>query len=90
MSLAETLAEQARAWDLQQQPGRAEQFYLRALEIFDRLYQLTGDRDLARKAADLCLDLADLSMQQGNMHGADVYYVKAMTYGKDEKNSTER
>ena len=52
-------------------PGRARQHYIRALARYEAL-------DCRSQARDLCLTLADLAMEEGNMHEADVWYVRAM------------
>ena len=59
---------------------KAEQAFLKALKITEESLQKSKISPAIVKAKDLCLILADLNMQQGNMHGADVYYVKAMQY----------
>lgn len=64
---------------------KAERQFLLALEIYDRLEKRTGMKSYLGQAREICEILADLSMQQGNMHGADRYYVMAMDYGSREK-----
>lgn len=59
---------------------KAEAAFLKALKITEDSLQKSKTSPIISKAKDLCLILADLNMQQGNMHGADVYYVKAMQY----------
>ena len=59
---------------------KAEAAFLKALKITEDALQESKTSPVTGKAKDLCLILADLNMQQGNMHGADVYYVKAMQY----------
>ena len=64
---------------------KAEQAFLKALRILDGCLCSSDDPLVTSKAKKLCLYLADLDMQQGNMHGADVYYVKAMQYSDKQK-----
>ena len=59
---------------------KAEQAFLKALKLTEGTLNCCGKPKDTDQAKDLCLILADLNMQQGNMHGADVYYVKAMQY----------
>ena len=80
-SRAEEYTRQGAVLDLQGQPEQAAGLYLQALRLHDRLLEMTGDPAFARAAGEDCLSLADLSMQLGNLHGADVYYVRAMGYG---------
>ena len=68
---------------LQENPDRAEQQLLQAIKIYDSLWRFTDDREFSQAAGQVCQYLAEICMQQGNMHGADVYYVKAMAYGKN-------
>ena len=65
-------------------PNRAEPYFLQALKIYDRLWSLTGDRTYSQAAGQICQYLAEICMQQGNMHGADVYYVKTMAYAHEK------
>lgn len=67
---------------LQDQTEKAEQAFLKALKITEELLKYSKDPIHTACAMEICLSLADLNMQQGNMHGADVYYVKAMVYDK--------
>ena len=78
---AEMCIRQGCSYDLQENPRQAEQQYLQALRILQELINRTGNRIYGEKAGEICLSLADLSMQQGNMHGADRYYVQAMEFG---------
>ena len=78
---AEEFARQGNFLDLQGCPEQAEQKYLRALKIWEELLTETGAPVYAHGAREICEHLADLLMQQGNMHGADLYYVKAFSYG---------
>lgn len=81
-NLAGEVSRQGKGLDLQELPEKAEKQYRLALAIWEKLLEHRKNPDYARQAEEVCLCLADLSMQQGNMHGADVYYVKAMEYGK--------
>ena len=63
---------------------KAEQAFQKALKLTEETISRSGKPEDINNAKDLCLILADLNMQQGNMHGADVYYVKAMHYSKEE------
>lgn len=64
--------------NLQGKLSEAEYQYLEALKGYQRLWELTGTQSYADAAADCCENLADLSMQQGNMHGADYYYAQIL------------
>ena len=77
MQLGQTL--EARG-DLQ----KAETAFLNALRITAGALEKDYDSQILIRAKELCLILADLNMQQGNMHGADIYYVKAMQYSEKE------
>ena len=61
-----------------------EQLYLKALRAWDEIYQQTGEQSDGAAAGEICEILADICMQQGNMHGADVYYVRALGYRNTE------
>ena len=67
-----------------EEPHRAEQYFLKALRIYDRLWSLMEDRKFSQAAGQVCQYLAEICMQQGNMHGADVYYVKAMACAQEK------
>ena len=69
-------------FDLQGNPEQAEGQYLQALRISVRLLELTGEPVYADAASENCSSLADLCMQQGNMHGADRYYVLSLHYAR--------
>ena len=77
---AEVCMKQGNLYDLQGDPAKAEQQYLEALKIQEALLKNCGDDSCRKMAGEICEILADLNMQQGNMHGADVYYVKAFSY----------
>lgn len=62
------------------QPGLSERFYRKALTLAEENFRETGAPEAGSLARDLALSLADLDMQQGNMHGADVWYGKALEY----------
>ena len=62
-------------------PGLSERFYRKALTLAEENFRETGDPEAGSLARDLALSLADLNMQQGNMHGADVWYGKALDHG---------
>ena len=64
------------------QPDPAEERFLQALKALEELLALEDRPEYAAAAADCCTSLADLCMQQGNMHGADFYYARAMGYGQ--------
>ena len=61
-------------------PEQAAVQLQKALQYYDRLLQCTGDRTYGGLARECCTGLADCQMQLGNLHGADVYYVMALTY----------
>ena len=67
---------------LQGKLNEAEYQYLEALKEYQKLWELTRTQSYADAAADCCENLADLSMQQGNMHGADYYYAQILKYQK--------
>ena len=71
-------------WDLHGQPQQAEQAFLKALRITDEILFSSKDIQHTSLAKEICLRLADLNMQQGNMHGADFYYVKAMNHSQSK------
>lgn len=79
-ALAREYVSQGEALENQGSLSGAESRYLRALVIYDWLLNL-GEENFRIPARELSERLAELNMQQGNMHGADVYYVKAMAYG---------
>ena len=60
--------------------SKAEQQYLRALKSQEELLKICRDESGIRIAGEICEILADLNMQQGNMHGADVCYAKVLFY----------
>ena len=64
------------------QPDPAQVQLLRALKLLQQLLELTREQRWADSAGEICLQLTDLSMQQGNMHGADVCYARAMCYAR--------
>ena len=84
-ALAEESIDRGKALDLQEAPEKAEQQYLAALQIQEKLFQRTGKPSYLAAAAESCEYLADLCMQQGNMHGADQFYVRALDYQSREK-----
>ena len=88
-ALAEESIDRGKALDLQEAPEKAEQQYLAALQIQEKLFQRTGKPSYLAAAAESCEYLADLCMQQGNMHGADCYYVKRLSYGNFRKKDVE-
>ena len=69
MTEAEKWIREARSLEEQGDLAGAALRYRRALQLSE-----------GREARDLCLTLADLDMQQGNLHGADVWYVLATEY----------
>ena len=75
MEEAEKLVRQGEAWEKAGEYARAEEAFCRAL----RCYEAAA---CTARARELCLTLADLDMTQGNLHGADVWYVRALKYGK--------
>ena len=77
---AEEYMIQGHNLEFQGELQKAEAAFLKALKITEDSLQKSKTSPIISKAKDLCLILADLNMQQGNMHGADVYYVKAMQY----------
>ena len=78
---AAEFSEQGRCLELQGLPEQAEQVLLLSLGIRSFLFEKTSEESEARAAREDCTSLADLSMQLGNMHGADFYYAKALEYG---------
>ena len=72
---AEEYVRQGRAWAAAGDIPRAEEAFRRALARYEAL-------GCDQEARDLCLTLADLAMEEGNLHGADVYYVRALRYPK--------
>ena len=78
-------AEEAFRQALSDAPERAEGQFLKALKIYDGLWSLTEDQKFSQAAGEVCQYLAEACMQQGNMHGADVFYVKAMAYAAGKK-----
>ena len=75
MEQAEEFVRQGKAWAEAGEYARAEAAYRKALSLCE-----AGSR--SREAYDLCLTLAELNMEQGNMHGADVWYVRALEHKK--------
>ena len=73
----EALGRQA---DLQGTPDQAELPYLQALKINAQLLRITGAQCFSQAAAENCACLADICMQQGNLHGADRYYVQQLHF----------
>ena len=63
-------------------PAQGELYLRQALKTYGQRFEETGSRDDGAAAREAALSLAELSMEQGNMHGADVYYVLADRYGK--------
>ena len=82
---AESWVRQGRELDLQEEPEKAERCCLRALGIYEQLLEQTGSRAYAQAAEQVCTTLADLAMQQGNMHGADRYYVKSLGFQQGKR-----
>lgn len=82
-TLADGYSRQGSSFDLQGDPEQAQRQYLLALRIHEQLFKITGDPACAEAAREDCFSLADECMQQGNMHGADGYYGKALDYGGD-------
>lgn len=80
--IAEACMEKGKALESQGKPEVAEVPCRKALQITDLLWNHTGQKNYALTAREICLSLADLSMQQGNMHGADYYYAQALFYGQ--------
>ena len=87
-AMARACMEKGRAYDLKESPAQAELQYRRALKLYEQLHSMTGSSDFADALREVCLSLADLCMQQGNLHGADVYYVSAMDCGLHSEHST--
>ena len=77
---AEEHRRQGEGYDLAGKPGKAEESYLQALKLYDRLSRRTGKSCYGATAGEISMALAELCMEQGNMHGADRYYVQALTY----------
>ena len=80
---------QGSQWNAEGNAGRAEIFYQRALQIYVLLLKMEEKEDYAAAAGECCEDLADLCMQQGNLHGADYYYVMVCAYGNRKNNRQE-
>ena len=75
---AQLAAESLRKGEAYEQAGqleKAEAQVLLALKALEQLPDAAGARECSLKLADLC-------MQQGNMHGADFYYARAMGYDR--------
>lgn len=79
-SEADACARRGAEYDLQEKPDLAEYQYLQAFRCNEQLLRITGDPVYADAAADCCASLADVCMQQGNMHGADRYYAQILKY----------
>ena len=80
--LSEACIQAGRELELEEQLSLAENLYILSLKIYEALGRKTKLEKDVLAAREICLSLADLNMQQGNMHGADVYYVKACSYEK--------
>ena len=80
----EACCRQGAAYAGQEDFTAAEQAYLRALKQTQLLLEKTGDSGYGSAAGELCEILADIHMQQGNMHGADRYYVEAQRFRRKE------
>ena len=79
-AMAGQLLSRANQLESRGDPEQAAAQYQKALRLYDRLLKTTGDREYGRLARECCTSLADCQMQLGNLHGADVYYVMALTY----------
>ena len=79
-SAAETYALQGAESELQENNAQAECWYRRAFVLNTALFRTTGAEAFADAAVENCTSLADLCMQQGNMHGADYYYGLCLRY----------
>ena len=62
------------AGDLQ----RAEAEFSQAVRIHRELFEMTGEKTWLQALREDYEQLADIHMQQGNMHGADHCYVLSM------------
>ena len=71
------------------QPDLAEDQFLLALKAQEQLIALSSEQRFVDAAAESCSSLADICMQQGNMHGADFYYARAMGYRQGIRFSAE-
>ena len=85
LSQAEQAARRGELLVLQDCLEQAELSFRQALAIYDRLLRETAQAACARAAGEICTSLADICMQQGNMHGADNYYVKALFYDPERQ-----
>ena len=79
---AELLADQAACREKQGALLQAEQLMRQAMNIARELLEETGAAADAARAEEYALALADLCMQQGNMHGADYCYGKALDFAE--------
>ena len=79
---AEDYIDLGQNFESQGELQKAEQAFLRALKLTEENVLSYGSPQNSIQAKELCLILAELNMQQGNMHGADVFYVKAMQYSQ--------
>ena len=77
---AAACALRAEEYDLQENLDQAEYQYLQALKFNEQLFRITGAQTYADAAIESCTSLADICMQQGNMHGADYYHVQVLKY----------
>ena len=80
--LAADSLRRGEAYEQAGQPERAEAQVLLALKALEQLPDAAVARECSLKLADLC-------MQQGNMHGADFYYARAMGYDRGLRFGTE-
>ena len=77
---ADTCTLRGNTCNLREDLDQAEYQYLRALKINEQLFRVTREQAFLDAALENCSSLADVCMQQGNMHGADRYYVQIMKY----------
>ena len=89
-ALASASLRQAEAEEQAGSLNLAEAQYIRALRAQEQLLMLTGKICWASAARESCSALADLCMQQGNMHGADFYYARMLAYDQQHRLRTEQ
>ena len=78
--LADAGTRQGRKYEQNGQLDLAEEQFLLALKAQEQLLSALNEQCYADAAMESCSSLADICMQQGNMHGADFYYARAMGY----------